>query len=373
MKKLGYLALLSIGVLLLCIALACEGDEGVPGPQGPAGEDGNDATIQNPEDRVFAVCVFNGTLNDHNGANVLTLTFDSTTTPSSNVVVANRITSPPVIDGIDDGTSVWGSNTSNLDIEHQAYGNNYIYDLTMRASYDDYNIYFFLQWDEENEAHYVVKENREHQNWIYSVVLDSLGERTDEFKWTVDEVYEDRVGLMFLATAPSSFTAEWASQGCLTGCHDDDETMSTHSPTRYFDVWQWSSSRSDKLGIGLDRVLVSRGFVEDAGIGLISRNLVISARAVDTGQVFDSLPINMHVSNVGNTDYVAEDPMWDYYMTPFDALQDWEEGDEIPGWIAQYPSEGNDLLKAKGIYSNGTWTVEFSRPRVTDDINDTNF
>ena len=125
MKKLAILAFLSLALLMLFVTLGCEGDQGPQGLAGDPGEDGPDAVIPTPDDRIISLAIFNGTEKDHNGAHLISLTFDSTAIPSSSVLVANRVAGPPVIDGIDEGSDVWGPKVSNLDLETQALRLNY--------------------------------------------------------------------------------------------------------------------------------------------------------------------------------------------------------------------------------------------------------
>jgi hypothetical protein len=362
MKKLAILALLSLALLMLFVTLGCEGDQGPQGPAGDPGEDGPDAVIPTPDDRIISLAIFNGTQKDHNGAHLISLTFDSTAIPSGSVLVANRVAGPPVIDGIDEGTDAWGLKVSNIDLETQALADNYIYEARVRAAYDDKNMYFQVRWTEEEEDDFVKGKNSKHLGWVY-----------DGDNFIIEPVYEDRMALMFIAaTSAASF---WESQGCRDGCHVGDgepDYMRSISPSVLIDVWQWGSARSNGLGIALDRVLTSLRFVEDAGVPPIFQNLFVQQRIEDEVTYFDSIPIYMHRYQADDPEYTAADPMLEDFVAPY---QDdgWTTNSTLPGWIFQSPSEGNDLIKCKGVYSNGTWTVEFSRPRITDDRFDADF
>lgn len=362
MKKHAILALLSMALLMLLVTLGCEGDQGPQGPTGDPGEDGPDAVIPAPDDRIISLAIFNGTQKDHNGAHLISLTFDSTAIPSGSVLVANRVDGPPVIDGIDEGNEAWGSKVSNIDLETQALADNYIYEARMRAAFDDKNIYFQVRWTEAEEDDFVKSKNADHLGWIYD---------GDDF--LIEQVYEDRLALMFMAaSSPASY---WESQGCRDGCHIGDgepDYMRSISPSVLIDAWQWGSARSNGLGIALDRVLTSRQFEEDAGIPPIIQNLFVQQRIEDDVTYFDSVPIYMHRYHADDPEYTAADPMLEYYLVPYQE-DGWTTKSTLPGWIHQIPSENNDVIKCKGVYSNGTWTVEFSRPRITDDRFDANF
>jgi len=363
MKKLGILLLSLLAMWAFLATLGCDGERGPQGPKGEPGEEGPDAVIPAPDDRVMAIAIFNGTQKDHNGAHIVSLTFDSTAIPSGSVLVANYTSRPPVIDGIDEGPDVWGPKYSDLDLETQALADNYIYKVMVRAAYDDKNVYFLAKWTEVNRDEFVVGKNMEHLGWAY-----------DDDTLKIMQVYEDRLALMF--SAMESSASFWESQGCRDGCHLGDgepDYMRTSSPSIIFDTWQWGSVRSNALGIALDRALSSAQFENDAGISPIFRNLFVRQRIEGDSTVFDSVPIYMHRYHVDNPDYISDDPMWIYYATPFDE-DDLTSNSVVPGWIVQPPSERNDLIKCKGIFSDGdTWTVEFSRPRITNDRFDADF
>ena len=341
--------------------LGCEGDTGPKGPQGPAGEDGADATLGPPDDRVFALAVFNGTQRDHNGNNTVTLTFDTTAVPSGNVVVGNKVDNPPMVDGVDDGSDFWGTNISAIEMSHQAYADNFIDTCYLRCAYTDYAIYFQLKWTETEQGQYTVGEDTSHLPWSYNGSAGAF-ERLQEF--------EDKVALFFPPDEPKQF---WEDFGCLTACHlgdGDPDYMRSTSGTDLIDVWQWSAARSQGTGIGFDRVLTNipfNGFIFDGGVSPLLKNYL---KLNDT---IAAVPTMMHKYQLDDPSYVPEDPMLEYFAVPFVDTLDWQDGDMLPTWILQPPSEGNDLIMAEGKFDNGTWVVEFSRIRRTKDIYDANF
>ena len=364
MRKLGITALLLLGLIALLAVLACEGDVGPQGPKGTEGEPGEDAEIGIPADMTFSLAIFNGTEKDHNGANLILLTFDSTASSSKTVVVANRVDGPPVIDGIDEGTAAWGDESSTLDLTGQAYADNFIDEAFVRAAYDDNNVYFLVRWTEVDEEDFEVGINDSHLDWVLGVV-DTLG-NTD---MVLDEQFEDRLGLAFYNG--TSQISTWKSLGCLSACHE--LSMSSLANSMIVDVWQWGAYRSEALGIALDRAITVRGFADDAGIPPYFRNFQAIDRIVEEEAFVDSMPLYMHTLQSGNPNYIPDAPLWDYLIVPFDEEMVWNQNSFIPGWILQTPSEGNDLITAKGNYHNGTWTVEFSRTRRTSDPYDTDF
>ncbi len=365
MKKLVLTASLCLAIALIFASLACEGDQGLKGPQGPDGEPGEDAMLTPPRDRVFALAVFNGTQRDHNGINAATLTFDTTASPSSSVVVANKIDEVPVIDGVFEGTDVWGENSSNLTLEHQAFADNYIYRAKVVASYDDHNMYFMVQWSEVSQGKYEAVESDRHLDWSFD---------PDTGVFIVNDVYEDRVALMFQDS--ETLLDQWKIYGCLTGCHVGEglpDNMLSPSPSIAIDTWQWGAMRAENLEMGLDRALSSIGFVEDGGIAAIHQNLVEIQRIVDEQTIFDTVPIYIHVKQLEDPEFQPNDVLWEYFATPYTDTLEWTDDSYIPGWYAMSPSAGNDVLKSAGQFSAGTWTVEFSRPRVTEDPFDVEF
>jgi hypothetical protein len=365
MKKLVLTALLFLGLLIVFASIACEGDQGPQGPQGPAGEDGSDAVLTAPRDRIFSLAIFNGTLRDHNGANVISLTFDSTASSSSSVVVANKISRPPIIDGVFDGTGVWGSKSSTLALESQAFADNFINSAKVIAAYDEYNIYFLVEWSEVRSDGFEIGANNVDENWIYDA---------DSGKFRINQAYEDKVSLMFQDS--KTLLAQWQAYGCLTACHLGGglpDNMKSASGSILIDTWEWGSVRSNGLGIALDRALNSFGFINDEGIAPIHRNMEIVQRIEGDETIIDTVPIYMDRRNTDDPNFVPSDPIWEYFVIPFDTAVVWTQSSVLPGWYALPPSAGNDLIESAGAFSNGKWTVEFSRPRITDDPYDVKF
>jgi hypothetical protein len=313
----------------------------------------------------------------------VTLTFDTSAVPSANIVVGNKINTTPLVDGVDEGSEVWGPKRSTSELEQQSFAENYIDGCKIRCAYNDYTIYFQVTWTEEQQAGFRVKKDTLHLPWKYNqvIIYNDDGEVTDTAnKFQLEYTFEDRVALMFPPDKPKQF---WNDFGCLTACHLGDgepDYMRSTSGSDLIDVWQWGSARSQGTGIGLDRCLTNmpnNGFIYDGGVSPLYENIRIfsytAGVAPNEYTVVDSAPVHMHVYHEDDQDFVAEDPMLEYFVVPYDSTLSWDHGAVLPTWILRPPSLGNDLIMCEGRYSNGTWTVEFARTRKTKDVYDANF
>ncbi len=325
-----------MSVLIAALLLAgCEGDTGLQGPPGTAGE------LPDPDDRYFSLAVTDDSGGNHNGIATAYLDFDGDS-GTAGAVVANKISSPPLIDGSDSEWSDADSPASTLILTRQAGTDNGIYAADVRAAYDDHYVYFSVKWTEATKSQ---EESAEKDKWTYDGAAWSKAGNEDRvfFMWDINGV------------------SHWNTTGCAATCHGS--FMATDNSGELADIWHWKASRSDPVGVADDKYLAystTNGRMGDQGRSSYIEN---KASGVTT-------PIYMHAND---PDYNAGYPMYDSEVVPFDAGLAWSAGSTIPGVIVRPALGSRGDVQTRGNYDAGTWTVEFKRARNTGNGDDVQF
>jgi hypothetical protein len=159
MRKWSFILFGLTALIGLIVLVGCEGDTGptgVKGSKGRQGTTGYDPEIRPPADRVFTFAVTNATENVINGKEQIYLTFDSTARGTRDTVVANKISMPPLIDGLDGEELEWGVQKSKMPLSFldadsalAGHADGKLKNGVVRVAYDDDNIYFQFQWQEQ--------------------------------------------------------------------------------------------------------------------------------------------------------------------------------------------------------------------------------
>ena len=307
-----------------------------------------------PADQKFSLAISDNSGGNKNGAPILTLQFGKGT-PSANMVVAKKGT--PIIDG-KDGDAAWGKTSEvNLSLPVQKGGGPTR--ATVKAAYDDDNIYFLVKWQDPTAT-----ENIHKKMWTYNAA-DGTWEQSGN---------EDRVYFLFNINATDFDT------GCAVYCHvgnpdwdvTHDSRMGTNNPGESIDVWHWKAARTNPKGHADDKHWVD---LTEADEIIYEGETVLKTRLADEGSGFDSgnseagLPKYMHKNDPGaNADFLFEAD-----TVAFDPNANWSDGDTIPGYIAKAGTGSRADVIAKATYSDGTWIVEFQRSLITDNPDDVQF
>ena len=171
-------------------------------------------------------------------------------------LTAMKISTAPTIDGTIDG--MWGNAQElTFDADVPDPGNKvfagYVddsYIVSMRAMYDNNNIYFLAEWND-----LIKHENR--QTWYFDVadskwkqesgrpVIDQFGSVTRE------AFYEDKFGLLFNV---NNSVEGWNNSTCYTSCHTSlkaDDGLARHytnGANERIDMWHWKGVRTNVNG-----------------------------------------------------------------------------------------------------------------------------
>ena len=306
-----------------------------------------------PADQKFSLAISDNSGGNKNGTSVLTLKFGDGN-PSSNTVAAKKGT--PAIDG-QDGDAAWGQASEiNLSLPVQKAGGPPT--ATVKAAYDENNIYFLVKWQDPTET-----ENIHKSMWTYNA-SDKTWDKSGN---------EDRVYFLF------NINATDFDNGCAVYCHVgnpawdvSEDKMGTNNSGETVDVWHWKAARTNPKGHADDKYWVD---VSQGKEITYEGEKKVTTRLADSGSGFysdnneDGSPKYMHKNDPGaNVDFIFEAD-----ALPFDPNANWSDGDTIPGYVLK-DGEGSraDVITA-ATYTDGTWVVEFQRSLITDNPDDVQF
>lgn len=308
-----------------------------------------------PSDQTFSLAISDNSGGNKNGVSGLTLKF-GTGTPSADTVVAKKGT--PSIDGKDGGGG-WGQASQiSLSLPVQAGGGPSV--ATVRAAYDDDNVYFQVKWQDPTATESI------HKNMLTYSASDEA--------WTKSG-NEDRVYFLFNINA-TDFGA-----GCAVYCHagnpawdaTHDSRMGTNNPGEVVDVWHWKAARTASTGYAEDKHWVDLTSADEI---VYDGEDVLKTRLADAGSGFASsniddagLPKFMDKNDPGaNADFLLDGD-----TVAFDPNAGWSDGDTVPGYILTVGTGSRADVITKSTYSNGTWVVEYQRKLVTGNPDDVQF
>ncbi len=311
----------------------------------------NTSSAQTSSSMTFSLGIADNDDADKNGAQLLTLRFE-TGTPSATVIVAKNGT--PTIDG-QDGDAAWGSaSTVSLSTVGTGGGPS---QATVKAAYDSENIYFLVTWTDPTGTESIHK-----KMWTYNATSGTWSQSGNE----------DRVYFLWNINAPDF------EDGCAIYCHtgvpawENSTQMGTNVKGTRVDVWHWKAARTHPMNNAEDKYWVdlteATEIPYEGGIELRTRLPDLGGGFTDDNKE-GSLPKYMDPADPGaNADFLIQGSTIDFNP---DAA--WEDGDTIPGYIVKEGTGSRADVEAVGVYSNGVWTVEFKRALHTGNPDDVSF
>jgi hypothetical protein len=348
---IAFMAICYLAILLV----GCTGDQGPAGPPGFPGTEGppgQDLVISPVADRAFGMLIANSTASDLVGATSVLLTSDTSAIPSSDRVVARRLDTAPVIDGIDGGEAEWGSAAaSTIPLDSLAGNYNGITSVLVRAAYDRQYLYMQVKWTEVTFGSFAPSKDVDKLMWSYdSASTPAAWSRAGN---------EDMLCLGWQLTTVTG----WSANGIKAIF--DGSVFRTPAAGEIADLWVWQSTETYYSGFLGDKV------VRYAGAGDASEfdGGTLPAFALENAAT-DNRPTYMSSgSPAEGTSY----PLHSYEFTKFDAAKKWRNHATIPGYISFVPSGSTADVLSTAVYNNGTWTVELRRLRQTGNGDDTIF
>lgn len=185
-------------------------------------------------------------------------------------------------------------------------------DMTLKAVYTDKEIFFLVTFPDPDES-------RKHKEWVWNKedqMYKPGPEREDTFvfKWNMGNKHVD--------------LSVYANQPYTT------------------DIWFWKACRTDSAGFADDKMDLLSSFEKPKSMKIVSKS----------GKT-------MYMQRLGD----AGNPAFK------DTLPVEYAGDTLPNFKQQVPTLSRADIKAKGIWSNGRWTIEFARALNTGNPDDLQF
>jgi len=185
-------------------------------------------------------------------------------------------------------------------------------EIQLKSVHNDSMIFFLVTFPDRDES-------RQHRNWIWNNELQMYIEgpqREDVFvfKWRLDDKTTDL----------SIFS---------------DEVYTA-------DIWYWKAVRTDPQGFADDKI-----------------QRLYNYPMKNTFEVTSKSGRKMYIQREGDAGKSA-------YKSKI--YVDYE-GDEVHRYLLRKPSSSRADVKAKGVWQDGFWTIEFARKLVTGNDDDVNF
>lgn len=241
--------------------------------------------------------------------------------------------------------------------------------VMMKALYDNSNIYLLAVWQDQSGT-----ESDRINSWVYDAGTSTFSLFPNINPDILDQAAEDRLGMQWEIGEVEGFS----QRGCRTLCHrlnSKKPGMRTNNPGEKTDEWHWKAGRSNPVGIAHDKYIddtydpndIEAGHHGDSS-GWYSRN----RNAAKTGpKYFEPNPTDavdakfLLQSEIDSNDAIL--------VAGNETLL--TDGQVIPGRILDESKVVGDVadIKAKGVFSNGIWTLEMKRALNTGSANDVVF
>jgi len=185
-------------------------------------------------------------------------------------------------------------------------------EITIKSVYTDTTLFFLVSFPDKDES-------RTHRSWVWNKEKNRYNEGLDRedvfvFKWKLSDTTED---------------------------------LSIFSDEPYeADIWFWKANRTDPVGFADDKI-----------------QRLFNYQAKDSFEVLSKSGNKMYIQRQGDSGRSA-------YKTKI--LIDYE-GELVPRFTSRQPESSRADIKAKGLWKNGRWTIEFARTLVTGNRDDVNF
>lgn len=225
-------------------------------------------------------------------------------------LVAVKTGITPIIDG-NDLDACWAD--AEAIITHDKVAD---IDVTLKALYSDKEVFLLVSFPDPDES-------RTHKSWAWD-------KKSELYKTSTD--IED------------TFVFKW-------NMSPESVDLSVYSDNPYSaDIWFWKACRSDPMGYADDKIQILSFIKPEINI---EKSLVLTSKS-------------------GATTYLLR--QGDKGITAFKTRMIFEyEGDTVSRFVSREPEGSSKDVRAKGMWKDGRWTIEFSRSLVTGNYDDVEF
>lgn len=136
--------------------------------------------------------------------------------------------------------------------------------LTLRAAYDDENIYILAEWDDASI-------NISNGTWLWDGPKDP--HKTDSTNGWTSQRNNDKIAFAFDLNGATTSAGAFTTIGCAASCHKSGNGNVMSPENGKVDIWNWSLALSEPFGTAFDMFTSSdSGLTFDAGQKPFVRN-----------------------------------------------------------------------------------------------------
>jgi Ethylbenzene dehydrogenase len=278
-----------------------------------------------------------------------------------NVLVANKVAAPPLLDGSMD--AVWNAA---VPLTVKAVGGKGFpggsTDVSLRAVYTADTVYFLMQYKDETNS---VRRSPwvKQANGSWQMLTDPNDKGGDNNLY-----YEDKMAVLWNISSPA-----FEQRGCMSACHTGEGkpfgNKYTANAGERLDMWHWKGVRT--------------GSVRQMDDQYVDNTRYDKEKAPEAGRKSDPKTGGGYVDNVSDDKKGPKfalpgnkpaPPYWiiDSEKEPFDDGK-YQAGDEISSIIVAPLTGDRGDMSAQDVYKDGTRTVVFWRKLVTGSEYDVQF
>ncbi len=276
---------------------------------------------------------------------------------SAGTLTSVKVVAAPVIDGTPE--SIWDQATA-MTVNVAGGANTGSHVVTLKSVYTDDSVYFLAAWNDPTES-------LRREPWVkqannsWKQLKDPDDKGGDDNKY-----YEDKFAQIWNINSTGIDTT-----GCFATCHAGEAGKAygnkyTANPGEMADIWHAKLVRTNPSGYIDDQYLDSTRYDK--------------AKAPDAGRKSDPGLVPYYTNiNAANTtpNYTSADqpapPYWifDDQKQPFNDT--YQTNDEIAAIITRPPDGDRADIKARAVYADGKWTMEYGRKLRTGSQYDVQF
>ncbi len=153
--------------------------------------------------------------------------------------------------------------------------------------------------------------------------------------------------------------------GCSALCHAGPNQMHTTSPG-FVDLWDWSASRSNALGIAQDRYLDSATKQGGSPTGGFHPDVAEPWTDNNVTSPYGPRPEFLNASAPSSATHILDTDKQAINWSTFDSGS-LPNGTVVPGWVLSPPAAGDSDVTGRARHNGTGWTLEMARPFVTGD------
>lgn len=314
-------------------------------------------------------------------------------------LIALKTSTPPAIDGIvDAGWDAAEKLNTTTEVPHldnnvfQGY-EGLQHEVSVRALYDDDNIYFLAEWKD-------TRQDLNRQTWYFDPATSRWAQEDrvplfdNDGNITRQAFYEDKFSFLFNV---DNSTEGWDASTCYATCHTNESEADGYArhytqPGETVDMWHWKSVRTGPNMQSDDQYQndtqpngrhsddkISGGYTNN----IVSLKLPGSVVVVDVPKYF--IPNKSYYYWI-TIDEINDGTAKEITGVDADGILYYDGGTIDPNTETKYQRDGETTgefgmpsiytevlvgsrgdITAKGVYANGVWTLEMQRALKTGD------